>query len=126
MQLKIYNLKHIEVFLLLFIFIILGSSGCNIFGNTSHLETGARFLDLENYDIAISRYAQAIEEDPTLAEAYLGRGKAYYGLWRFRDAGRKFARNNIRADREISASPFQRMSRHPKPFSHLGALTFQR
>ena len=60
------------------------------------------------------------------ASRKLPRSEKTHFLWRFRVAWRKFARNNVRTDREISASPFQRMSGHPKPLCHLGATTSQR
>ena len=45
-----------------------------------HLDLGQRYLDEQNYELAIVEFDKVIEIDPMAVEAYIGKAQAYKSI----------------------------------------------
>ena len=74
-----------QYFFPLIIFLLVSCSS-----HASNYDRGNAFLNIGQYEQAITEYTRAIELDPEYAEAYYRRGLVYKQLWKCSDANSDF------------------------------------
>ena len=84
------NVARPLLFLALSLGLILGLSACG--GGGDNFTKGQKYFYQRQYELAVSEYTKAIDLDPSLTLAYLGRGIVYVMLGESSKANQDFAK----------------------------------